>query len=202
MKIVYIGTFNPLTVGHLLIAEKVYNMTKAEIVFVPVSDGYQKEELLTPFRLRQEMIEAAINDNDHFMTSDIEDLFYQKKGRQPYTVETLEQLTNKYQDEIGLLIGSDNFSDLDGWYQPEEIMEKYVVYVFPRYNQSQRYPQLYERYRNRFIILDQELVTSISASMVRRNFREGLSNKYLLSKEVIDYINDRKELFNTYFKER
>ncbi len=202
MKIVYIGTFNPLTVGHLLIAEKVYNMTKAEIVFVPVSDGYQKEELLTPFRLRQEMIEAAINDNDHFMTSDIEDLFYQKKGRQPYTVETLEQLTNKYQDEIGLLIGSDNFSDLDGWYQPEEIIEKYVVYVFPRYNQSQRYPQLYERYRNRFIILDQELVTSISASMVRRNFREGLSNKYLLSKEVIDYINDRKELFNTYFKER
>ena len=202
MKIVYIGTFNPLTVGHLLIAEKVYNMTKAEIVFVPVSDGYQKEELLTPFRLRQEMIEAAINDNDHFMTSDIEDLFYQKKGRQPYTVETLEQLTNKYQDEIGLLIGSDNFSDLDGWYQLEEIMEKYVVYVFPRYNQSQRYPQLYERYRNRFIILDQELVTSISASMVRRNFREGLSNKYLLSKEVIDYINDRKELFNTYFKER
>lgn len=202
MKIVYIGTFNPLTVGHLLIAEKVYNMTKAEIVFVPVSDGYQKEELLTPFRLRQEMIEAAINDNDHFMTSDIEDLFYQKKGRQPYTVETLEQLTNKYQDEIGLLIGSDNFSDLDGWYQPEEIMEKHVVYVFPRYNQSQRYPRLYERYRNRFIILEQELVTSISASMVRRNFREGLSNKYLLSQEVIDYINDREELFNTYFKER
>lgn len=72
MKIAYIGTFNPITTGHLLIAETIHNHTGADIIFVPVSDGYNKDGLNTTYKLRKEMIKISIRNNPHFSINDYE----------------------------------------------------------------------------------------------------------------------------------
>ena len=194
MPIIYLGTFNPITIGHLLIAETVYNRFGDHIVFVPVSDSYQKDSLNISFKHRFEMIDLAIEDNTHFHINDAENVFYQINGRQPYTIETLSKISLHYADELKVLMGYDNFLDLEKWYQPEKILEKYKVIVYPHLNMkvNPSASALYQKYPDQFIFMDDVIKTNISATIVRGNFKNGKSNKYLLPHRVLEYIDKNK----------
>ena len=194
MPIIYLGTFNPITIGHLLIAETVYNRFGDHIVFVPVSDSYQKDSLNVSFKHRLEMIDLAIEDNSHFHVDDSENIFYQINGRQPYTIETSSILNFRYDGELKILMGYDNFLDLEKWYQPEKILEKYKVIVYPHLNMKANpsASALYQKYPDQFIFMDDVIKTNISATIVRDNFKNGKSNKYLLPHQVLEYIDKNK----------
>lgn len=203
MKIAYIGTFNPITMGHMLIAETVKNQTGADILFVPVSDGYNKDGLNTTYNLRKEMVHLSIKNNDHFHLNDYENEFYKSNKRQPYTIETLFGLKQQLHEDIGLLIGYDNYETFDQWYLAEEILKNFKVIVYPRdgYEINIAKQRLYDQYKDSFVFIDTDLVTNISSTMIRNNFRDGKSNRYLLDDAVIKFIEQHYFLLNYYFME-
>ena len=190
MKVSYIGTFNPITYGHLLIAETVYNKLSANVLFVPTSDLYVKDSLRTLANHRIKMIELSIKDNEHCSLDEVEIDSANKYQRQLKTIETLFALKDKYQEDIALLIGTDNFNTLDDWYQIEELINNFKIVVYPRlgYEIDLSKHKLYQKYPEQFIVLDTDLVTNISSTLIRNNFKEEKSNKYLLKDEVIKYI--------------
>ncbi|HQB32030.1 MAG TPA: nicotinate (nicotinamide) nucleotide adenylyltransferase [Erysipelotrichaceae bacterium] len=189
MNIVYCGSFNPITMAHLLMAQTTLNLLPADrIIFVPTSSLYSKPGLLEDDE-RLNIIRLALEDNKKFVCSDIEMRFARENKRQLKTYETLKLLKNKY-DNLALLIGADNFHFLDSWYKAEQLVQEYKIIVYPRVGEKNDYRSLslYQKYPASFIFLDTTLTSNISASLVRENYRQGISNRYLVSDKVNDYI--------------
>ena len=190
MKIAYIGTFNPVTNGHLLIAQTASNEVGANVIFVPTSDLYQKDSLTTPAKYRKEMLKMAIADNQRFELDDVELRHAHEHGRQLKTIETLHALRCQRNEDIALLIGTDNFNTLNRWYMAEDLVKSFKIVVYPRvgYELDLEHNELYKKYPDQFIIVKTNLTSNISSTEIRKNFKEGKSNKYLLPDSVLTFI--------------
>ncbi|MEJ2200760.1 MAG: nicotinate-nucleotide adenylyltransferase [Desulfuromonadaceae bacterium] len=108
------GTFNPIHLAHLRVAEEVREVCALDqVLFIPAADPPHKLVAEnTPFRHRLAMVEAAIADNPHFRLSDIE---AHRPGKS-YSVDTLSQLRREHpEDEFYFIIGMDSFRDLANW---------------------------------------------------------------------------------------
>ncbi|MGI6608588.1 MAG: nicotinate (nicotinamide) nucleotide adenylyltransferase [Erysipelotrichaceae bacterium] len=189
MNIVFCGSFNPVTMAHLLMAQTVINLLDADkVIFIPTSSLYSKPGLVDDEE-RIYMINLAINDNDRFICSDIETEFALVNKRQLKTIETLSLLKKDY-NNLALLIGMDNYHSLDNWYNAEELVKNYKIVVYPRVGENNDIESLslYQKYPDSFIFLDTTLTSNISSSLVRENYRKNKSNKYLVKDEVNDYI--------------
>jgi len=196
MYIVYCGSFNPITMAHLLTAQTAVNLLKAErVIFIPTSSLYSKPGLIED-KDRIEIINLAIKDNDKFVCSDIESRYAFKNKRQLKTIETLNILKKDY-DNLALLIGMDNYHTLNSWHKAEELVKNYKIIVYPRIGENDDIEtlDLYQKYPDSFIFLDTTLTSNISASLVRENYKKGISNKYLVKDEVNDYILKREIKF-------
>ncbi len=193
MNIVYCGSFNPITMAHLLIGQTTLNLLKADkIIFVPTSSLYFKSDLLDDEE-RVKIINLAIKDNDRFICSDIEIRFARENSRQLKTIETLELLKKDY-DNIALLIGMDNYHSLESWYKAEDLIKDNKIIIYPRVGVENDLHSLslYQKYPESFILLETSLTSNISASLVRENYRNKISNKYLVKDEVDEYILQRE----------
>ncbi|MGI6510111.1 MAG: nicotinate (nicotinamide) nucleotide adenylyltransferase [Erysipelotrichaceae bacterium] len=189
MNIVYCGSFNPITMAHLLTAQTTLNLLKADkVIFVVTSSLYAKAGLIEDEE-RIKIIKLAIEDNDRFICSDIEIRYAKENNRQLKTLETLN-LLNKDFDNLALLIGMDNYHDLENWYKVEELLKDFKIIVYPRVGENDdiKSLSLYHKYPESFIFLETTLTSNISASLVRENYRKKISNKYLVKDEVNDYI--------------
>ncbi len=196
MNIIYCGSFNPITMAHLLTAQTTLNLLKADkIIFVPASSLYAKAGLIEDTE-RVKIINLAIEDNDKFVCSDIEIRYAKENSRQLKTLETLNMLKNEY-DNLALLIGMDNYHDLESWYKVEELIKNFKIIVYPRIGESTNIDSfsLYQKYPASFIFLDTTLTSNISSSLVRENYQKGISNKYLVKDEVNDYILQKEIKF-------
>lgn len=132
MKIgLYFGTFNPIHIGHLIIANHMAensNLDQIWMVVTPHNPHKQKSTLLEDHH-RLEMVHLATTDYPKIKPSDIE-----FKLPQPnYTVNTLAHLQDKYpQNEFSLIMGEDNLNSLHKWKNFEVILQNYHIYVYPR----------------------------------------------------------------------
>ena len=174
MNIVYCGSFNPITMAHLLMAQTTLNLLKADrIIFVPASSLYSKAGLIDDEE-RVKIINLAIEDNDRFVCSDIEIQYARENKRQLKTLETLNLLKKEY-DDLALLIGMDNYHTLEEWYKVEELVKNYKIIVYPRVGENNDIEacSLYQKYSKSFIFLDTTLTSNISSSLVRDNYRQG-----------------------------
>lgn len=193
MNVVFIGSFNPITKAHIMVAKEVLNIKEIDkIIFVPVSDLYNKHTLNTSIYHRLKMIELVLEDN--MLVSDIEDKLAKLFNRQPKTYETLKALNKEY-DNLILLIGMDNYFDLPTWYKIDELLSDYSVMVYPRGEASIDVTSLslYEKYHDSFIFINPKVVSDISATKVRDMIRKHQDVKELLDIRVSDYINLHKE---------
>lgn len=190
MKIAYIGTFNPITNGHLLIAQTAANEVGANIIFVPTSDLYRKDTLSTPAKYREVMIKMAIADNPKFELDNLEIKHAKEHGRQLKTIETLHALRCQRGEDIALLMGTDNFNTLNEWYRAEDMVRSFKIVVYPRvgYDLDLDHNILYKKYPEQFIFVKTNLTSNISSTEIRKNFKEGKSNKYLLPDCVLTFI--------------
>jgi nicotinate-nucleotide adenylyltransferase len=189
MNIVYCGSFNPITMAHLLIAQTALNLLKAKkVIFIPTSSLYFKAGLIEDEE-RIKIINLAIEDNAKFVCSDIESKYAVGNKKQLKTIETLNLLKKDY-DNLALLIGMDNYHTLNSWYKAEELVKNYKIIVYPRIGESYDIESLdlYQKYPDSFIFLDTTLTSNISSSLVRENYKNNISNKYLVKDEVDDYI--------------
>ena len=194
MIVVYAGSFNPVTKAHEIIAKSVRNKLQAKILFVPVSDLYNKPGL-AKFNYRYEMLEMISEDYEDIAVSDIENKLASKLSRQPKTYETLHELKKDCDEEIGLLIGTDNFYDLPNWFRFEGLIQEFYMVVYPRKGMNNEFTnsELYQKYHDRFVIVDGIEEMDISASMVRDNIIKGSSNHDLLNEKIIAYIDKYRQ---------
>ncbi|WP_114751462.1 nicotinate (nicotinamide) nucleotide adenylyltransferase [Pleomorphovibrio marinus] len=185
MKIgLFFGSFNPIHIGHLIIADILQDQTDLEEVWFVVSPQNpmkSSKSLLHEFdRLR--MVELAIADHFKFRAVDVE--FHMP--RPSYTIDTLAYLTDKNpQHEFRLIIGGDNLNHFHKWKNSQEILRQYGLYVYPRPGKNRQVEDPNVTY------IDAPLI-DISATFIRKTIKSGASAKYLLHPDVLDYIRDKK----------
>ena len=132
MKVgLFFGSFNPIHVGHLVIANYMVEYTDLEEVWLVISPQNplkNKKSLLNEYD-RLKLVELAIGDNFKIKSSDIE--FFLPKPS--YTIDTLTYLKEKHpKNHFYLIMGTDNFQSFHKWKNYEEILNQYKLYVYPR----------------------------------------------------------------------
>ncbi|MBQ6992797.1 MAG: nicotinate (nicotinamide) nucleotide adenylyltransferase [Clostridia bacterium] len=190
---VFGGSFNPPLNSHFLLAEQVLNEMSfiKKIIFVPVSTKYNKKGLASN-EDRLNMVKAVCEENEGFEVSDIE----LKDAVQPFTVETLNYLDQKYHQTLYFMIGTDNLKQLRTWNKADELVTKYKFIILERDEDKMDEiigdDEFLSKYRQAFIKFNNPIRTNLSSSYVRAQIKEGKSIKYLTPDSVIEYIKERE----------
>jgi nicotinate-nucleotide adenylyltransferase len=184
------GTFDPIHVGHLILAEQVREQFQLErVIFIPSAvPPHKTERKLSLANHRFEMTKLALEGNPYFSVSDIE----LKREGLSYTVETLRKLKELYTDsEIYFLTGSDVLDEITTWKNPEEIyrLAKIVIAVRPGFDKFD--PK--DHFAKKSIIATITGV-DVSSTQIREKVRKGESIKYLVPSKVEEYIK-KKNLY-------
>jgi nicotinate-nucleotide adenylyltransferase len=182
----YFGSFNPIHVGHLIIANYFVEYTDIDQLWFVVSpqSPFKKNNNLLPEYQRLELVHLAIEDDFRFRASDIE--FTLEKPN--YTVCTLAYLDEKYPDfEFTLLMGSDQMPHFTKWKNYETILEYYKLLVYLRPN----FPAEATGFSNHpSISFVQAPMMEISSSFIRKSIKEGKDMRYMLPTKVHQYITE------------
>jgi nicotinate-nucleotide adenylyltransferase len=182
----FFGSFNPIHIGHLIIANSMVELTDLEQVWFVVTpqNPFKKSNSLLHEFDRLDMVELAIEDNFNLRATDVE--FHMPKPS--FTIDTLAYLADKYpQHQFKLIIGEDNMSNFHKWKNYERILDHFGLLVYPRPNIK---PSSIKNHPN-IRMVDAPLL-DISATYVRQLVQENKSIKYLVPEKVANYIYDRK----------
>lgn len=183
---VFGGTFNPIHIGHLALANYLCEFGAVDEVWFMVSpqNPFKRNDALLDDHVRLEMVEAAVDGYLRFRASDFEFGL----PRPSYTVTTLNRLAEAYPErEFHLVIGADNWAAFDRWKSPEEIVRKHHVLVYPR----KGFPLRPETFPRNVRMVDTPLL-EISSTFIRNAVREGKDVRYFLHPEVCRIIRERK----------
>ena len=183
MKIgLFFGSFNPIHVGHLIIANlmvEASDLKKVWFVVSPQNPLKPAKGLLHEFD-RYDMVRAAVYDNYQLEVSDVE--FHLPKPS--YTIHTLVHLQEKHPDkEFRVIIGEDNLSNFTRWKNYRQILDHYGLYVYPRPG-----TQLSELRSHPNVTLVEAPLLDISATFIRERIRKGQSVRYLVPDAVEEMI--------------
>lgn len=186
MKVgLYFGTFNPIHVGHLIIANHLAensDLDEVWMVVTPHNPLKKKSGLLEDYH-RLHMIHLATERFDKIKPSDIE-----FKLPQPnYTINTLIHLTEKFSKyEFSLIMGEDNLKSLNKWKNYEQILKDYDIYVYPRISES----EVPDEFVNHPKIHKVEApIIELSSTFIRNSVKEGKDIRPMLDEKVWEYID-------------
>jgi nicotinate-nucleotide adenylyltransferase len=186
MKVgLYFGTFNPIHIGHLIIANHVAEYSGLDqiwMVVTPHNPLKNKDTLLDDYQ-RLQLVFLATEDYPKIKPSDIE-----FKLTQPnYTVNTLAHLQEKYpQHTFSLIMGEDNLKSLHKWKNYDMILQNHEIYVYPRIS-SELETSAYKNHPNIHII--NAPIVEISSTFIRENIKNKKNVQPLLPSKVWEYID-------------
>jgi nicotinate-nucleotide adenylyltransferase len=178
----FFGSFNPIHIGHLIIANVMAQNTdldKVWLVVSPQNPFKPSKGLLHEFD-RYDLVKAAIADNFKLEVSDVE--FHLPKPS--YTIHTLAYLTEKYPNkEFKVIIGEDNLENFTKWKNHEQILDQFGLYVYPRPHVTnsdlKRHPQ---------VTTVEAPMIDISATYIRNCIKNNKSIRYLVPETVENMI--------------
>lgn len=188
------GSFNPIHVGHLVIAEAAwqeFNLDK--IIFIPTADTPNKDMHHIDKYLRYEMVAKAIEGNSHFEISPIE---INRTGTS-YTVDTIRELREKcdVNSEFYFIAGTDAVADLPTWKYNKELL--HACYFVCASRPGREAEKRLEKTISFFGELGQEKILrmktpelDISSTILRDWISSGKSTRYLIPDSVIKFINE------------
>lgn len=192
----YFGTYNPIHVGHLIIANHMVDYTNLEQVWLVVSPQNplkSKSSLLADYH-RLALVRVAVENNNKLQASNIEfDL-----PKPSYTIDTLTYIQEKYPEHtFSLIMGEDNLRTLHKWKNYEQLLENHSIYIYPRaMTEQERIEQLKSddlespiKDHPNVIICDAP-VMKVSASFIRNAIKEKKDVQYLLLEPVYKYITE------------
>lgn len=189
MKIgLFFGSFNPIHIGHLIIANYMANHTSLDKVWLVVSpqNPLKKYGDLVNTYDRLEMARLATDNATNISVSDVE----LKLPQPSYTIDTLTYLKEKYPEhEFALIMGSDNLVNLPKWKNYQLLLRDYKIYVYPR-----------PGYENAELAAHPSVVTTmtplmeLSATFIRKALAEGKNIQYFVPDAVLNFI-DSKSLY-------
>ena len=178
----YFGTFNPVHIGHLKVANYVLNNSNLDEVWLVLTpqSPHKTESILIGFYHRYKMLEIVCKKYKCIFPSDIE-----KDLKKPnYTIRTLDYLkTEKNSNDYNLIIGDDNIEKLKTWKEYTRIIENHKIYVYPRKNQQKNSKLTHKNicYLNASII-------NVSASNIRKNILDKKIDNLKIDPEVLAYL--------------
>lgn len=186
------GTFNPIHLGHLIIAEAAYEAYNLdEVLFVPSGVSYMKDQSeILDAKKRVHMTGLAIEDNPHFALSTIE---IDRDGNS-YSYETLETLRKQNPNtEYYFLVGSDTLFALETWKHPEILLPSCTILVAVRDGVPMEKMQEHAKYLEEKFGGSIQLLTTpnieISATDIRDRLSQNRNVKYFVPDAVLDFIN-------------
>lgn len=182
----YFGTFNPIHIGHLAIANFLIEHSDIEelwMVVTPHNPLKKKQTLLDDYQ-RLHMVHLATEDYDAIKPSNIEFGLPQPN----YTVNTLAHLTEKYPNkQFTLIMGEDNLKSLHKWKNYEVLLEEYQIIVYPRISTG----EIPENLKNHpSIQLIKAPMMEISSTMIRKGIAQGKDLRYFMHQKVYEYIDE------------
>ena len=187
------GTFDPIHIGHLVVAEEArIKVGLNEVLFVPAGQPLLKPDRnITPADHRVEMVRRAIADNPHFKLCTLE---IERPGPS-YTVDTLMMLREQLGSEVSLLfiLGRDTLAELPSWKEPQKLVQLCRMVVAPRLGSKdlQHLETEIPGLLDKVIQLDMPVI-GISSSGIRQRIAQGLPIRYLVPAEVEKYITEQK----------
>lgn len=183
----YFGTFNPIHIGHLIIANYLVehsNLDEIWLVVTPHNPHKQKASLLHNFD-RMEMVYLATKEYLKIKPSDIEFNLPQPN----YTVRTLAHISDKYpKHTFNLIMGEDNLKSFHKWRNYEVILENHNIYVYPRISegiietQFDKHPKIHRV---------EAPIIQISSTMIRKGIKAGKDIRPLVPDSVLNHINSK-----------
>jgi nicotinate-nucleotide adenylyltransferase len=185
----FFGTFNPIHIGHLIIANHFAEFTDLDevwFVVTPHNPHKQKSTLLNDLH-RYMMVELAIEDYPKLKASKIE--FGLKQPN--YTVITLVHLREKYPNhQFSLIMGEDNLQNFHKWKNYENIIENHDIYIYPRiFNDKKEISLIQKQYHNKIHKINAPIV-EISATFIRKSIKNKKNVLPLLPHEVWHFIDE------------
>lgn len=186
----YFGSFNPIHIGHMAIANYMVEFTKLDEVWFVVSphNPLKKRASLLDDHHRIRLAEIATDDDDRFSVSDIET----KMPQPSYTIDTLTWLKEKHPArEFGLIMGGDNLATLNKWKNAEEIVRNYTLYVYPRKEKDISVNSAVEELiKMARIVVAEAPLMEISGTFIRNSIAEGKDIRHYLPHKVWTYIDE------------
>ena len=184
MKIgLFFGSFNPMHIGHKIIASYMVefsNLDKVMFVVSPQNPLKQKNSLLDQYH-RLQIIKAEVEDIPHLEVSDIEFSMPQPS----FTIDTLVRLKEQQPEhEFALILGADNLQNFHKWKNFEQILEDYSLYVYPRHGY-----QVEGTHKNIHLIKGVPQM-EISASFIRNSIKQGKDISYLMTEKAWKYTDE------------
>lgn len=187
MKIgLFFGTFNPIHIGHLILANYLVEFTDLDevwLVITPMSPFKQKKSLLENHH-RLALANIAVENFEKLKTSDIE-----FKLPQPnYTINTLVHIEEKFPDkQFCLIMGEDNLKGFHKWKNFETILNNYPIYVYPRVSKEGE-KKTVVTHKN-IQIVDAPIV-EISSTFIRKAIKNNKDIRAMLPEKVWNYIDE------------
>ena len=183
MKVgLFFGSFNPIHIGHLIIANHIQQYTDLQKVWFVISphNPLKKKSTLANGSDRLHLVNLAIEDYPNLSTSSIEFNLPQPS----YTIDTLTVLKEKYPDyDFSIIMGMDNLDSFEKWKNYEQILKQYSIYVYPRIGSE---PGKWENHPK--ITLTAAPIIEISSTFIRQALKEKKNIRPLLPEKVWNYL--------------
>ena len=186
----FFGSFNPIHIGHMAIANYITEYTDLREIWFVVSphNPLKSKESLLDDRDRFHLVELAIGNDLRFRVSDIEFGL----PRPSYTIDTLTHLSEKYPGRsFSLIMGEDNLNTLHKWKNAPELVRRYPLVVYPRLNPGRKSSRMLQD------ILGEASVTEINAPLmeisgtfIRNGIREGRDLSWFVPTPAWKYITE------------
>ena len=179
----YFGSFNPVHIGHLAIANFMVEFTDIKELWFIISphNPLKKKSTLLNDRIRYDLVYEAVKDDTRFRVSDIEFQLPQPS----YTIDTLTYLQEKYPEkQFSIIMGSDGLRTFHKWKNASELVKKYTRYIYPRHGEEKDYILTHENVK----IVDAPRF-EISSSFIRQAITEQRDVRHFLPKAVFDAID-------------
>ena len=180
----FFGSFNPIHIGHLAIANYMLAFTEMTELWFVVSphNPFKKRQNMLSEANRLHLVNLAIEDHRSYQSCDIEF----KMPKPSYTIDTLVRLTEKNpQRRFALIMGSDNLEHFHKWKNSEAIIAHYHRYIYPRPGTP---PHLLENNPNATVVNAPQM--DISSSFIRQTIAEGKELPFFLHEKIYQYIKE------------
>ena len=192
MKVgLYFGSFNPIHVGHLIIANQLVEHSDLDQIWFIVTphNPFKKKSSLLDNYQRLEMVELATKDYDTLQPCDIEFNLPQPN----YTVNTLAHLREKHpKHQFSIIMGEDNLKSFHKWKNYEVILEDFYVIVYPRISEG----VIETQFTNHPSITRIEApIIELSSTLIRKGLKNGKNVRPMLATDVWNYI-DQMEFYS------
>ena len=182
MKVgLYFGSFNPIHIGHLIIANHFANNTDINEIWFIVSpqNPFKESSSLLNEQHRYSLVKIAVENEKKLKANNVEFLM----PKPSYTIDTLIYLSEKYnQHNFTLIIGSDSYQNFEKWKNYKQIILNYNILIYPR-----PFFPIKENLSERVQIINAPLI-EISSTQIRKYIKDKKSIRYLVTDRVMEEI--------------